>query len=155
MSGVSVTHLDAARDADDNIVGLMTGTHRGADGVSVLYDPGADFKSCGVDPNVGQLVLNDTDGSEGVVTAVTEDTVTCTLAGGTDNDWDNGDTYIILKTDTEDSTISQHWTDRRFGQKVVNPNQLDEDGVFPADVDIDEEDDEVFGPNQPEKHYRG
>lgn len=155
MSGVAVTHIDAARDADDNITGLMTGTHKGADGASVLYDPGADFRSCGVDKNVAQLVLNDTDSSEGVVTASTEDTVTCTLAGGTNNTWANGDTYIILKTGTEDSAISQHWTDRRFGQKTTNPADLDEDGVFHADADIDEEDDEVFGPGQPERHYRG
>ena len=146
MSGVAVTHID---DADDP---LMTSTHKGSDTASVLSDPGADFRSCGVDPNVGQLILNDSDGSEGVVTAVTEDTVTCSLAGGSNNSWANGDTYIILKTDTEDSSISQHWTDRRFGHKVVNPNQLNEDGVFPEDYDLDEEDDEVWGPNQPERH---
>ena len=155
MSGVSVTHLDAARDADDNITGLMTGTHKGANGVDVLSDPGADFKSNGVHPTVAQLVLNDTDDSEGVVTAVTEDTVTCALTGGTNATWTNGDTYIILKTGVEDAVISQHWTDRRFGQKVVNPSQLDEDGVFPAEADLDEEDDEVFGPHQPERNYRG
>ena len=149
MSGVPVTHID---DAD---APLMTGTHKGGDDASVLSHPGADFKSCGVDPNVGQLVLNDTDGSEGVVTAVTEETVTCTLTGGTDNDWDNGDTYIILKTDTEDAIISTHWTDRRFGQKVTNPAQLDVDGVFPEDADLDEEDDEIFGPGQPMRQYRG
>lgn len=149
MSGVPVTHID---DAD---APLMTGTHRGADGASVLYDPGADFQSCGVDPNVAQLVLNDTDGSEGEVTAVTEDSVTCALTGGTNATWTNGDTYIILKTGTEDAVLSTHWTDRRFGQKVVNPNQLDEDGVFPSDADIDEEDEEVFGPGQPERNYRG
>lgn len=149
MSGVPVTHID---DAD---YPLMTGTHKASSGASVLSDPGADFKSCGVDPDVGQLVLNDTDGSEGVVTAVTEDTVTCTLAGGTDNDWDNGDTYIILKTDTEDGVISTHWTDRRFGQKVTDPTQLNEFGVFPEDHDIDEVEQELFGPGQPERNYRG
>lgn len=144
-----VTHTD---DAD---APLMTGTHAGADGASVLSNPGADFRSCGVDPNVGQLVLNDTDGSEGVVTAVTEDTVTCTLAGGSNNSWANGDTYIILKTDTEDAVISTHWTDRRFGQKVTDPAQLNEFGVFPEDHDIDEVEQEIFGPGQPIKHYKG
>jgi hypothetical protein len=149
MSGVAVTHLD---DAD---APLMTGSHDGADGATVLQHRGADFKSCGVDPDVGQLVLNDTDGSSGVVTAVTEDTVTCTLTGGTDNDWDNGDTYIILKTETEDSHISTIWTDRRFGQKTTNPAELNEDGVFPEDADLDEVDEEVWGPGQPERNYRG
>ena len=147
--GVPVTHID---DAD---YPLMTGTHAGADAASVLSDPGADFKSCGVDPNVGQLVQNTTDVSEGVVTAVTEDTVTCTLAGGTDNKWDKDDVYVILKTGTEDGVISTHWTDRRFGTKVTNPTQLDEHGVFPQDADLDEEDEEVWGPGQPERNYRG
>ena len=149
MSGVPVTHID---DAD---YPLMTGTHKGADAASILSDPGADFKSCGVDPNVGQLVLNTTDSSEGVVTAVSEDTLTCTLAGGTNNSWANGDTYVILKTGTEDSVISTHWEERRFGTKVTNPAELNEDGVFPEDADLDQNDDEVWGPNQPEKHYRG
>ncbi len=149
MSGVPVTHID---DAD---APLMTGTHKGADGASVLSDPGADFKSCGADPNVGQLVLNDTDSSEGVVTAATEDTVTCTLAGGSNNSWANGDTYIILKTGVENSVISTHWEEKRFGTKVTNPAELNEDGVFPADADIDEEDEEVWGPGQPELNYRG
>jgi len=149
--GVPHTHLDAARDANSNIVGLATGTHKGSNNAPVLSVPGADFKSCGIDPSVGQLVLNDTDGSEGVVTAVTEDTVTCTLTGGTDNDWDNGDTYIILKGATEDAVISTHWTDKRFGRKATNPDQL-VDGLFPEDVDLDEEGDEIFGPGQPERH---
>ena len=144
-----VTHIDDASDP------LMTGSHRGADGASVLYDPDADFESCGVNATIGQLVLNTTDGSQGVVTASTEDTVTVSLSGGSEDDWDNGDTYVILKTATEDSLISTHWTDKRFGQKVTDPAQLDEDGVFPADADIDEEDEEVFGPNQPERNYRG
>ena len=143
--GIPVTHID------DASYPLMTGTHRGADAASVLYDPDADFESCGVDPNVGQLVQNTTDGSEGVVTAVTEDTVTCTLAGGT-NVWNNGDTYVILKGATEDAVLSTHWTDKRFGQKVTDPAQLNEDGVFPEDADLDEEDEEVFGPGQPEGH---
>ena len=143
---VSVTHTD---DAD---APLMTGTHKGADAASVLSDPGADFRSCGVDPNVGQLVLNDTDSSEGVVTAVTEDTVTVSLSGGSNDYWDNGDTYIILKTGTEDAVISSHWTDRRFGMKVTDPAQLNQEGVFPENADLDEYEDEVWGPGQPEGH---
>jgi len=146
--GVPVTHTD---DAD---YPLMTGTHKGADDASVLSDSGADFRSCGVDPNVGQLVLNDTDSSEGAVTAVTEDTVTCTLAGGTDNDWDNGDTYIILKGATEDAVLSTHWTDKRHGRKATDPAQL-EDGLFPEDRDLDEDEEEIWGPGQPERHYHG
>ena len=144
--GVPVTHTD------DASYPLMTGTHKGADGAAVLFDPGADFESCGVSVTVGQLVQNSDDGSEGVVTAVTEDTVTCSLAGGSNNTWANGDTYVILKGATEDAVLSTHWTDKRFGQKVTDPAQLNEDGVFPEDADLDEEDEEIFGPGQPEGH---
>ncbi|MCK4240817.1 MAG: hypothetical protein KAX30_04280 [Candidatus Atribacteria bacterium] len=144
--GVPVTHIDDA-DTDEC---LMTGTHKGADGASVLSDLGADFKSCGVHPDLDLLIKNTTDGSEGTITASTEDTVTTTLAGGSNDTWANGDTYVILKTDTEDSIISTHYTDKRFGRKVTNPDQLD-DGIFPEDVDLD---DEEFSPGFPERGER-
>ena len=43
----------------------------------------------------GMQVFNQTDGSSGFITANTIDTVTATLAGGTDNDWDVNDVYEI------------------------------------------------------------
>jgi len=143
--GVPVTHIDDA-DTDEC---LMTGSHKGADGASILSDPGADFKSCGAHPDLKLLIKNVTDGSEGEITASTEDTVIATLTGG-NNDWDKDDVYVILKTATEDSIISTHYTDKRFGRKVTNPDQLD-DGIFPEDVDLDDDDEDVFGPGQPER----
>ena len=129
---------------------LMTGTHKGSDNVAVLYDRGADFGSNGCIE--GLLVKNTTDGSSGTIpsgsTNITEDSLTVTLTGGTGDDWDNGDTYEIYKTATEDSAISHIYTDRRFGRKVLEDN-LDR-GVLPEDMDIDEEDRHVFGPGQPE-----
>ena len=141
MSGVPVTWIDDTP--------IMTGTHKGADGASVLSDPGKDFKSCGADPNLSLLLKNTTDGSEGALSASTENSMTCTLAGGTNNDWDNGDTYELYITDTEDSIISTHWVDKLFGRKVVNKDEL-EDGIFPEDQDLDKDDEDVFGPGQPE-----
>lgn len=44
---------------------------------------------------VGKTVYNLTDGSSGTITGITIDTITATLAGGSDNDWDIGDEYII------------------------------------------------------------
>lgn len=141
---VSVTHLDDTAN--------MEGTHKGADGAASLFDPGAGFRSNGIDPDLDLLIKNTTDSSEGPVTDADEDTITATLAGGTNNTWANGDEYETYLTDTEDSNISQHWTDRRFGQKTTNPADLDDDGVFHADADLDEEDDEVWSPGQPERH---
>jgi hypothetical protein len=52
-------------------------------------------------PNISKhriTVNNTTDGSSGVITANTETTVTAVLSGGTENDWDNGDSYTITPT---------------------------------------------------------
>jgi len=143
MRAAKVAHID-----DDY---LATGTHKGADGGLVLRRKGADFKSCGI--TVGVAIQNDTDSSAGLTTAVTENTVTCTLTGGTNNTWTNGDTYYIFKTAAEDTLISVGYTDKRFGSKVVKGDVLTGRGFFPEDVDLDQDIDETFGPNQPEENH--
>ena len=130
---------------------FATGTHKNLANSAFLNDPGKDFKSCGV--QVDSLIRNTTDGSEGAITAVTEDTVSVTLAGGTDNDWDIGDEYEIYITDTYDSIISSVWTDKRYGRKY-DKDKLHK-GLIPDDIDIDEYRSHVWGPNQPEKRHDG
>lgn len=44
---------------------------------------------------VGYVIENVTDGSHGLITANTATTITATLRGGTENDWDSGDAYLI------------------------------------------------------------
>src|SRR5204863_654337 len=44
---------------------------------------------------VGAHLENIDDGSSCDVTATTATTLTCTLAGGDENDWDNGDLYRL------------------------------------------------------------
>lgn len=129
---------------------LCTGTHKRTSGTLVLCNPGADFKSCGV--TIGVAIYNSTDGSHGLVTAVTEDTATCTLSGGTANTWTVGDTYNIYKTAAYNTLISRTYTDKRHGHKVTNRADLD-DGLFPEDIDIDEDGDHhVWGAGQPERN---
>jgi hypothetical protein len=72
---------------------VVSGTHDGGQNQAMLTDSGADFVTAGV--AAGDIVHNTTDGSSGTITAVTATTVTATLAGGSDNDWDNGDAYSI------------------------------------------------------------
>ena len=72
---------------------VVSGTHNGGQNQATLSDSGADFVTAGV--AAGDIVHNTTDGSSGTITAVTATTVTATLAGGSDNDWDNGDAYSI------------------------------------------------------------
>jgi hypothetical protein len=126
---------------------LATGTHKNLAASAYLSDPGADFKSCGVMTDV--LIKNTTDGSSGTVSAVTEDTVTGTLSGGTNNSWAIGDTYEIYITATENSTISTIWTDKSRGWRS-DKVKLDR-GWKPEDVDLDRDERHVFGPGQPEK----
>lgn len=128
---------------------FASGTHARGNSSAILVNPGKDFLSCGVAEDM--LLKNTTDGSEGLVTTVTEDTVTCTLAGGTDNAWDVGDSYEIYLTGEENSAISSISTDASRGWKVTDPKELNEDEWFWDDVDIDDEDEDVFGPGQPER----
>lgn len=130
---------------------LFTGTHKGASGGLVLRDGGQRFASLGV--IVGLAIKNDTDGSSGLVTAVTDDTVTCTLAGGTHNTWSTGDTYNIYKTAAYNTKISTIYTDQIYGQKVTHPKELHK-GYLVDDVDLDEERKNVFVPGQPYNHER-
>jgi len=78
------------------------GTHTGGMGVAVLTDAAAHFAI----PNglVGLTVVNSTDGSSGVITGNTINTVTAILAGGIANVWNTNDVYYIngADYDTED-----------------------------------------------------
>lgn len=52
---------------------------------------------------VGYVIKNVTDGSQALITANTGTTITGVLFGGTNNDWDSGDTYLISKGLNSDS----------------------------------------------------
>jgi len=82
----------------DRIVLLegYTGEHDGDDNASALSDSTADWETSEL---VGFYVLNTTDGSKGLITANTSTTITATLSGGTGNDWDADDKYIVQKPD--------------------------------------------------------
>lgn len=76
----------------------FTGTHNGSNDSATLTDSTAAWTvnslatSTGI---VGTTVYNVSDSSSCAVTSNTATGVTCTLAGGTDNNWDSGDTYRI------------------------------------------------------------
>jgi hypothetical protein len=134
MSGASEMHYD-----DEP---LYTGKHVGATGTSILKQ-GADFKSCGV--RAGLAVYNDTAGTHGLVVSVTEDAVVTTIT------FTNGNTFSIYKTSAKDTLISQISTDLRYGGKVERKTELNDLGLKPDDVDVDETERDVFGPGQPER----
>ena len=74
---------------------IINETHDGASGSTILVDSDEDFIAEGV--LVGMQVQNTTDGSWGTITAVSTTTITAPLIGGSDNLWDNGDSYRVQK----------------------------------------------------------
>jgi hypothetical protein len=72
------------------------GSGVGADDTSssaaFMTDSGESFT---VNEFVGWTIYNITDGSSAVITSNTATQVYGTLSGGTDNDWDSGDKYVI------------------------------------------------------------
>ena len=81
----------------------VTGTHPGAINLTVMTDPTAHFI---VNELIGLTILNVTDGSSGVITANTINTVTVVaLAGGATNQWNPNDVYSIAGADYD----SEDW----------------------------------------------
>lgn len=70
-----------------------SGVHDGSDNASVLTDS---TKSWTTDEWVGYKVKNLTDGSAAIITANTATTITGTLSGGSENDWDISDNYEVV-----------------------------------------------------------
>lgn len=69
-----------------------SGVHDGGNNQTILTDSGESFVT---NSRVGMTLYNITDGSSGIVTANNGTTITATLAGGIDNDWDDGDAWQV------------------------------------------------------------
>jgi predicted aspartyl protease len=67
-------------------------THDGSNDAATLSDSGESWTT---NEWVGYTIYNTTDGSQGLITANTDTTVTAILYGGTQNDWDAGDAYLF------------------------------------------------------------
>lgn len=90
---------------------LLQGLHAGAGpGDAALSDTYTDFISRGVKANVGMVLYNTTQGTSGVVTAVT--THTLTAVGVT---WDNADAYRIATLTGEEIATTNHYLDIASG----------------------------------------
>lgn len=87
-----VNTADAAETITFDPTFNAAGAHDGADNADILTDSG---ESWTVGQLVGRTLSNTTDGSSGIITANTTTTVSAILSGGTDSDWDIGDTYTI------------------------------------------------------------
>lgn len=74
------------------IVLVPSGVHDGGDNQAIMTDGGIDI---GASALIGMTVYNVTDGSSCTITANAATTITCTLAGGTDNNWDDSDVWQV------------------------------------------------------------
>lgn len=98
---IKVRQRDTDRIFSDVFDVFYTGVHGGetaADNASTLVDYSDKRKNSAfpfLDEVIGKNVYNLTDGSSGVITGVTNNTITATLSGGDDDDWDIGDVYIV------------------------------------------------------------
>jgi hypothetical protein len=95
--------------------GRLSGQHDGGNNQANLTDSGASFITAGV--NIGDTVINMTDKCYSKITAVAATVLTLEgLAGGTDDDFDNNDRYVVklgrpvFPAATSDSTETDLWT---------------------------------------------
>ena len=100
-------------------VSADTGTHNGSANAATLSDSTAAWTT---DCFKGWTLQNTTDGSSGVITANTATTITATLSGGSDNDWDVSDAYNILapgRCDVGQNTIITDKVNVSSAQNIV------------------------------------
>lgn len=98
-TGTSMGILTSATNF--TFTGDITGTHRVGAGDNAAFaedESGRNFTSLGV--VVGMMIFNTTDASNGQITAIgngnaTNDRLSVTLASGTDNDFDESDSFVV------------------------------------------------------------
>lgn len=119
-------------NVDRQIKVRASGSHDGISNTSSLVDSSASWT---VDQWVGFTVRNVTDGSYGIVTANTANSLSAVLSGGTDNDWDDTDVYTI-----QDTLLPDLWT------TIITTTGLEDytvggnrSGNWPADNNVDTE----------------
>jgi hypothetical protein len=78
--------------ATDTGAHTLTGSHTGLGNSATMTDA---TKGWVTNSLVGAVIFNDTDASSGTILSNTGNTITATLAGGADNDWDLADAYHI------------------------------------------------------------
>lgn len=125
------------RDSDP----LASGSQLGSTGMTITNGK-QDFHSCGV--RAGLAIRNTTTGTSGHVVSVTEDAVVADISFAT------GDGYEIYCTTEYNSILGRWLEDKRFGRKTENRANLI-DGLFQEDVDLDEHQQHIFAPGQPER----
>jgi hypothetical protein len=133
-----IPHAFSIRNEEDlssQVTGTATSDGNATGGKALLTDTSGLFWTTDV-VKPGDTIHNTTDGSDGVVLSIeSATTLYCALFGGTDNEWDTDDAYVIqpqgrieLFLDPPSST-SGHIIDLQY---VVIPAPVYDDyGVYP------------------------
>lgn len=120
---------------DNYVIRSNYGSHTGGSGTLTLQDTNKDFVVMGI--GVDDLVWNLTDDSMGRVTNVTNTTLTINqLLFGTDNDFDNGDRYLIARHDATTNVREGLLSFHEVGVPFQTGFQLDW-AITPAVADFD------------------
>lgn len=109
--------------------GETIGIHDGGDGEADFSDASEDFDTVAL---VGMTIENDTDGSSATIVKVDETTITGTLSGGTDDDWDDDD---VAKLDS-DISVTSVTTVPLFWRSSVSINGTSYGKVQSVNVDV-------------------
>ena len=98
VSSQAIPSSFCVKDKEDlysQITGTATSDGDKAGGESTLTDTSGVFITTDY-ANPGDVIHNTTDSSDGVVLSITSATaLVCALFGGTDNEWDSSDAYVI------------------------------------------------------------
>lgn len=103
--------LDGAVTSEEKILLSIkardsVGAHDGEYAAAALVDSDAGWT---IDALIGKRVYNLDDGSVGEITDNDATSVTATLAGGTDNEWNPGDHYMIINGEARGVQAIQPW----------------------------------------------
>ena len=113
------------KETQSVLSGTMTSTTSSS---TVLSDSSKDFTETEVD--IGDILENITDGSAGVIVSITtNDLEVASLTGGTDNNFDNGDSYLIksnfgIATNASESLTTLQDSDKDFTNMGVQVGDL-------------------------------
>jgi len=111
-------------------------------GVEEMFDTTADFAGAAIPVKVGDTIRNVTDGGVGVITGVFKERLTHTpLTGGTNDDWNTADTYLINALvqayDGSDTAYVPIIDDRNITEGVTSlSNTLTFDAAFDVTIRV-------------------
>lgn len=117
--------------------GPYTGAHDGANSATRLQDLSSHWEEGELEIVTGGLTLtNSTDSSSGSVTANSHTVVWAALSGGTDNDWDAGDSYSVGCTAAPTTSTTDILIKNWLGVEIFGDTTLD-NLTTSADCDVE------------------